>query len=119
MFNNEFFRQNFTKKLNVHTHLLFLNKSSGNYEIVARSGYIICIIPPVPLLSDKQHLKLARTIFFDLQCSGKTTDTDSNLKFINALNCSDEIFSNIDSVDFEFPWVDYSKMKPIHYFPAS
>ncbi|MFA7232190.1 MAG: hypothetical protein WC071_13040, partial [Victivallaceae bacterium] len=62
MLNNEFLRQFFTKKLNVHTHLLFLNETSGNYEIVARSGHIICIIPPVSFLSSKEHLKLARTI---------------------------------------------------------
>ncbi|MFA7231843.1 MAG: hypothetical protein WC071_11290 [Victivallaceae bacterium] len=101
------------------SYLLFLNESSGNYELVARSGHIICIIPHVSFLSDKEHLKLARAIFVDLQHAGRTSDTDSHLDFINVLNCSIEIDSIIDSVDFEFPWVDYSRMKPIHYSPAS
>lgn len=43
-------------------YILFHNMKTGGYDIVSRSGVIICSIPPDKSLSDKELYQLAKDV---------------------------------------------------------
>lgn len=93
---------------------LFLNEDTGDYEIVSRSGDVVCIVPHVSGFSDQEHLHLARTILSDFQ-DGMMNEVDSGLPFLDRLLCSGEVSRLLDSLDYDLPWFDYRDIPLVAY----
>jgi hypothetical protein len=98
----------------LYSYRLFFNCSTGYYEIVSRSGDIVCIVPPIKRFSRKEHLELARTILGDFQ-EGLMLDYDEDSKLRSYLLCVDEVFQILNSLDYDPCYLDLYSLPPIKY----
>ncbi|MDD2802034.1 MAG: hypothetical protein PHE96_11300 [Methylococcales bacterium] len=94
-------------------YLIFFNQDTGNYEIVSRSGDVVCIIPPIKGMSGRVHKQLALLILSDFQ-DGIMFEIDSGYPFLDRLLCMDEVLRCLRQ-DEGLSYFDYRKLKPIPY----
>lgn len=96
------------------SYRLFFNEASGNYELVARSGDIVSIIPRPSWASPEQHLEIAKTIFHDIHDGLMNDDNEVCAPFV----LHDELHSLFDEFGCD-SFFDCLDLPIIHYSPAS
>ena len=94
------------------SYRMLYNESTSNYEIVARSGDIVAIIPRPPWASGSEHLEIAKNVLRDFQGGSSMLDFDCPL--MSKLLCTDEMLSMQDKYDC-VSYVDYTELPIIHY----
>ncbi len=95
----------------VVSYRLFFNESTSNYEIVARSGDIVAVIPRPPWASSSNHLEIAKNMIRDFQ-DGCMLDFDCPV--MSRLACASECYSLWDKHDCD-SFVEYAELPVIHY----
>jgi hypothetical protein len=94
---------------------ILLNRSTGNYELISRSGDIICIVPRPAGFSASDHEKLARFIIRDFSEGRMYEDDSDECNISSRLICINDIYGIMDKVDFEYPNCDDSSSPIVEY----
>ena len=111
----KFFRSHFPKQV-VPSFILFENMKTHCFDIVSRSGFVVCSVPPLPFEPYEQRKALAQEVF-SLISGGDFSDD----WFLFSLSRLDECFRH-DSARFDYsdcyPCAEYA-YHPDDFFPIS
>ena len=70
MYSLQSFFRSFFPKMICPQYLLFKNLKTDHFEIVGRSGVVLCTIPPIPGKCENVQLKLAREVLSSFEEGG-------------------------------------------------